>query len=109
MRADAPEKPKTKGKGSGACPAVQDADAVLQSVARPVQDAGESALLNKVQEFRDFASKEPEAALDRTEQKVFDEWSKKEGQKDDVFSKWQRFSNANETHVIRHVFGGEPL
>merc|ERR1712031_120676 len=43
------------------------------------------------------------------EQKVFSEWSKKEGYKDAVFSKFQRFSDANEEHVIRHVFGGEPL
>lgn len=91
-----------------AAQAVATANAAL-ALASPAQDAGDVAMLGKLEEFRNFASKDPEHAIDRSEQKVFDEWSKNEGHKDDVFSKFQRFSSSNDGHVIRHVFGGKPL
>lgn len=88
--------------------AAATADAAL-ALASPAQDAGDAAMLVKLEDFRNFATKDPEHAIDRSEQKIFDEWSKKEGHKDDVFSKFQSFSHCNDGHVIRHVFGGKPL
>lgn len=88
--------------------ALADAELSLKT-ASPAQDAGDVAMLEKLQAFKDQVAQDPEHAIDRSEQRAFEDFQKKEGVQDHLFSKFQRFSTTNESHVIRHVFGGAPL
>lgn len=78
-------------------------------ISMPAQGADDAALMEKLQEFRDRVKDDPEHALDKTEQRVFDKWSKEKGVHDKAFSSFQKFSTANPLHVVRYMFGGEPL
>lgn len=88
--------------------AVAEADAAV-AAAGVAGSAAEVELLERLHDYKARLSKDPNVALDKSEQKVFEEYSKEKGEKDEIFSKFQRFSAENQGHVLRHCFGGEPL
>jgi len=85
---------------------VADADAAIASA--KAKGASE-AMLDKLREYRTKVSENADGAIDLTEQNVFDEWSKENGESDDFFSKFNRYSLENKGHMLRYAFGGEPL
>jgi len=85
---------------------VKEADDVIASA----QAKGASdAMVQKLKEYRTRIAQEPDSAIDGSEQKVFDEWCRERGEKDSVFSKFQRYALANRGHVLRYEFGAKPL
>merc|ERR1712217_885161 len=47
--------------------------------------------------------------LDQSEETVFEEYSKEKGVHDRNFQVFKRFAMANNGHIIRYKFGGQPL
>lgn len=85
---------------------VAEADIVLDSARRKGASA---AVLEKLEEYKAKAAESSEHLLDGSEQQVFDEYCKEKGVKDEVFSTFNRFAAANNGHVVRYNFGGQPL
>lgn len=105
-RDEAEEEEEQEPAGFVAKEAANQADAVLEAA----QGQGSNEELEeKLREYKQRIKEDPAYALDRSEERVFDEWSKEQGERDDVFSKFRGFANENKGHVVRHAFGGEPL
>jgi len=85
---------------------VAEADGVIE--AAKLKGASE-AVLEKLQEYRSKVAENVDNAIDATEQAVFDEYSKEQGEHDPVFSKYNRYASVNAGHVLRYTSGGQPL
>lgn len=66
-------------------------------------------VLEKLSAYREKVAENSENAIDSSEQDAFDELSKERGEHDPVFSKYNRYSRENPSHVLRYAWGGEPL
>lgn len=85
---------------------VAEAESVIEAAKRK---GASEAVLEKLEQYKAKAAECPDSVLDGTEQQVFEEFSKESGEKDEVFSRFNRFAAANNGHVIRYNFGGNPL
>jgi len=83
-----------------------EADAVIASAK---SKGASAAVLEKLEEYKSKVAENEDHAIDSTEQAVFDEYSKEQGEHDPVFSKYNRFAAANVGHAVRYNFGGRPL
>lgn len=98
-----------EGEVEDASKLAADADAMLAAAQSTATADGDAAIMEKLQEYRERVAKDPENALDSSEQKAFEDWSKDRGEKDPVFSQFMRWSRENPGHVLRYAFAGEPL
>mmetsp|Transcript_22886 Transcript_22886/g.53563 ORF Transcript_22886/g.53563 Transcript_22886/m.53563 type:complete len:416 (+) Transcript_22886:43-1290(+) len=70
---------------------------------------GDAEMDAKIREYKERIANDPSFKLDKSEQKVFEEFSKGRTVKDSYFSAFQKFSAQNPGHVLRYEFGGEPM
>lgn len=94
---------KAKGKGRDL---VSEADSVL---AEARKKGASQAVIQKLEEYRAKVAENAEHAIDHTEQAAFEEYSREQGERDATFSRFNRYSAANNGHVLRYAFGGQPL
>lgn len=85
---------------------VAEADA---AIAAAKAKGASGAVLEKLRAYREKVVENAESAMDASEQAAFDDLSKERGEHDPVFSGFQRHARANAQHVLRYVYGGEPL
>jgi len=85
---------------------VAEADGVIESAR---SKGASEAVIKKLEEYRAKVAENSENAIDHTEQAVFDEYSKQQGEHDPVFSKFNRFAAANNGHAVRYNFNAKPL
>eukprot|EP00929_Paragymnodinium_shiwhaense_P054757 TRINITY_DN27442_c0_g2_i1.p1 TRINITY_DN27442_c0_g2~~TRINITY_DN27442_c0_g2_i1.p1 ORF type:complete len:475 (-),score=133.97 TRINITY_DN27442_c0_g2_i1:153-1577(-) len=92
-----------------AAEALAGVEAAIEAAKNSGKAAEDDELMKKLKEFKDRVAANPEHAIDGTEQSAFEEWSKERGEKDNTFSRFQRYSRENEAHVIRYHWGDQPL
>mmetsp|Transcript_90170 Transcript_90170/g.227012 ORF Transcript_90170/g.227012 Transcript_90170/m.227012 type:complete len:457 (-) Transcript_90170:116-1486(-) len=85
---------------------VAEAEGVIE--AARMKGASE-AVIKKLEEYRTKVAESSDNAIDATEQAVFDEYSKQQGEHDPVFSKFNRFAAVNNGHAVRYNFNSKPL
>jgi hypothetical protein len=91
--------------GSSSKDLVAEADAVIAAA----KAKGASAtVLEKLDGYRSKVVEDVENVPDASEQAVFDEYSKEQGELDLVFTRFRRYTAANDTHVLRYA-AGKPL
>eukprot|EP00928_Gymnodinium_smaydae_P008259 TRINITY_DN13002_c0_g1_i1.p2 TRINITY_DN13002_c0_g1~~TRINITY_DN13002_c0_g1_i1.p2 ORF type:complete len:523 (+),score=144.50 TRINITY_DN13002_c0_g1_i1:173-1570(+) len=85
---------------------IDEADAVIAAAkAKGASDA----VLDKLRDYRAKVAESADNVIDGSEQAVFDEWCKQNGEHDVHFSRFNRFAAANPGHMLRYSFAGEPL
>lgn len=79
------------------------------SAAAAVPQSGDPEIDNKLREWKEKMKKEPEAKLDASEQKVFEEYVNKNNVRDDEFLRFLCYCRENPGHVVRYKWLGKPL
>lgn len=97
-------------------PAVEGEDEVEGAAKAPeppllvdASSSNDEEVMKKLKEYQDKLAAEPDAALDKSEERVFQELMNERTVRDDAFSRFMRFSSENPQHVLRYELGGKPL
>jgi len=86
-----------------------DGEVLDQSDEAIPADTGDPKIDKRLRALRKKVAQDPSTKVDRTEEKVFEDFCTKRGMKDEAFKKFQRFSGQNPGHVLRYELGGNPL
>lgn len=85
---------------------VAEAESIIESAR---SKGASEAVLEKLQEYKKKVQESADNVIDASEQAVFDQYAKEQGDHDAVFSRFNRYAAANNGHMVRYTFDGCPL